>query len=63
VTGVYSDFGAHAMAALEMTAATAGVELHQEDRQAVARQMRACPPTRRCPARSSGWGWQWAGCG
>jgi 2-haloacid dehalogenase len=43
VTGVYSDFGAHAMAALEMTAETAGVELREEDRQAVARQLRGLP--------------------
>jgi 2-haloacid dehalogenase len=43
VTGVYSDFGAHAMAALEMTAETAGVQLSQEDRQAAARQLRGLP--------------------
>jgi 2-haloacid dehalogenase len=43
VTGVYSDFGAHAMAALEMTAEAAGVAVREEDRQAVARQLRGLP--------------------
>jgi 2-haloacid dehalogenase len=43
VTGVYSPFGAHAMAALEMTAEQAGVELGEGDREAVAAQLRQLP--------------------
>jgi 2-haloacid dehalogenase len=43
VTGAYHPFGAHAMAALEMTAEQAGVELGDDDRQAVAAQMRRLP--------------------
>jgi 2-haloacid dehalogenase len=43
VTGVYSPFGAHAMAALEMTAEQAGVELGEGDREAVAAQLRRLP--------------------
>ena len=43
VTGAYSQFGAHAMAALEMTAERAGVELADGDRVAVAAQMRQLP--------------------
>jgi 2-haloacid dehalogenase len=40
VTGAYSQFGAHAMAALEMTAEQAGVQLGDDDRQAIAAQLR-----------------------
>ena len=43
VTGAYHPFGAHAMAALEMTASQAGVELADDDREAVAAQMRQLP--------------------
>ena len=43
VTGAYRPFGAHAMAALEMTAEQAGVALGDDDRQAVATQMRQLP--------------------
>ena len=43
VTGAYRQFGAHAMAALEMTAERAGVELTDHDKQAVAVQMRQLP--------------------
>jgi 2-haloacid dehalogenase len=43
VTGVYSPFGAHAMAALAMTAEQAGVELADEDKEAVAAQLRQLP--------------------
>jgi 2-haloacid dehalogenase len=43
VTGAYSQFGAHAMAALEMTAEQAGVELAGDDKQAVADQLRRLP--------------------
>jgi 2-haloacid dehalogenase len=43
VTGAYHPFGAHAMAALEMTASQAGVELADDDKQAVAAQMRQLP--------------------
>ena len=43
VTGAYHPFGAHAMAALEMTAEQAGVELGDDDRQAVAAQLRQLP--------------------
>jgi 2-haloacid dehalogenase len=43
VTGAYGQFGAHAMAALEMTAERAGVELVEGDREAVAAQMRRLP--------------------
>ena len=43
VTGAYSQFGALAMAALEMTAEQAGVELREEDRDAIAGQMRRLP--------------------
>ncbi len=43
VTGAYSQFGALAMAALEMTAEQAGVELRDEDREAIAGQMRKLP--------------------
>jgi 2-haloacid dehalogenase len=43
VTGAYSTFGAIAMAALTMTAAQAGVELREEDRDAVAAELRRLP--------------------
>jgi 2-haloacid dehalogenase len=43
VTGAYHPFGAHAMAALEMTAAQAGVALANDDKQAVAAQLRQLP--------------------
>jgi 2-haloacid dehalogenase len=43
VTGAYAPFGAHAMAALEMTATQAGVELAEDDKQAVAAQLRRLP--------------------
>jgi 2-haloacid dehalogenase len=43
VTGAYRPFGAHAMAALEMTAEQAGVELADADKQAVAAQLRQLP--------------------
>ncbi len=43
VTGAYSQFGTLAMAALEMTAAQAGVELREEDCEAIAGQMRRLP--------------------
>jgi hypothetical protein len=40
VTGAYSPFGAHAMAALEMTAEQAGARLTDDDKHAIAAQMR-----------------------
>src|SRR6266545_712320 len=43
VTGAYSQFGAHAMAALEMLADQTGVELGDGDREAIAGQMRRLP--------------------
>jgi 2-haloacid dehalogenase len=43
VTGAYHPFGAHAMAALEMTAEQAGVTLAGNDKQAVAAQLRQLP--------------------
>jgi 2-haloacid dehalogenase len=43
VTGAYSQFGALGMAALEMTAEQAGVELGDSDREAIATQMRQLP--------------------
>jgi 2-haloacid dehalogenase len=43
VTGAYSTFGAIGAAALEMTAARAGVQLRQEDREAIAGQLLALP--------------------
>jgi 2-haloacid dehalogenase len=43
VTGAYHRFGAHAMAALAMTADQAGVELADDDQQAVADQLRRLP--------------------
>jgi 2-haloacid dehalogenase len=44
VTGAYSDFGTIARAALAMTAARLGVELSDEDREAVAGRMTRLPP-------------------
>ena len=44
VTGAYSTFGAIGMAALTMTAEQAGVELRDQDRDAIAGQMRRLPP-------------------
>jgi 2-haloacid dehalogenase len=43
VTGSYSQFGAHAMAALSMLAEQTGIELRDADRQAVAAQLRQLP--------------------
>jgi 2-haloacid dehalogenase len=43
VTGAFSQFGAHAMAALEMTAEQVGVILGDGDREAVAAQLRRLP--------------------
>jgi 2-haloacid dehalogenase len=43
VTGAYSQFGAHAMAALEMTAERAGAGLGDGDREAIANQIRRLP--------------------
>jgi 2-haloacid dehalogenase len=43
VTGVYHQFGSLAMAALETTAERAGVELADDDKKAVAAQMRQLP--------------------
>ena len=43
VTGAYHQFGALAVAALEMTAEQAGVELADDDKEAVAAQMRRLP--------------------
>jgi 2-haloacid dehalogenase len=43
VTGVYQQFGALAMAALEMTAEQAGVDLADDDRKAIAAQLRQLP--------------------
>ena len=43
VTGAYSTFGAIGMAALTMTAEQAGVELREEDRDAVAAELRRLP--------------------
>ena len=44
VTGVYVDFGRCALAALEMTAAAAGVELGEGDRRALREGMTKLPP-------------------
>jgi 2-haloacid dehalogenase len=43
VTGAYSQFGAHAMAALQMTAEQAGAQLTDDDKEAVAAQIRQLP--------------------
>jgi 2-haloacid dehalogenase len=43
VTGTYHPFGAHAMAALKMTADQAGVTLADDDKEAVAGQLRRLP--------------------
>jgi len=43
ITGAYRQFGEHAMAALEMVADQAGVELTDDDRGAIGGQMRELP--------------------
>jgi 2-haloacid dehalogenase len=43
VTGAYSQFGSLAMAALQMTAEQAGIQLADGDREAIAAQMRQLP--------------------
>jgi 2-haloacid dehalogenase len=43
VTGAYHPFGAHAMAALAMSAERAGVELADDNKEAVAAQLRQLP--------------------
>jgi 2-haloacid dehalogenase len=43
VTGAYRQFGAIGMAALQMTAEQAGVQLREEDREAIIGQMRQLP--------------------
>jgi len=43
VTGAYHQFGAHALAALEMTADQAGVTLGDDDKEAIADQLRQLP--------------------
>jgi 2-haloacid dehalogenase len=43
VTGAYRPFGAHAMASLEMTAEQAGLTLADDDKEAVAAQLRQLP--------------------
>ena len=43
VTGAYRQFGALAMAALEMTAEQAGIQLADGDREAIAAQLRRLP--------------------
>src|SRR6266516_3764726 len=50
VTGVYRQFGTLAMAALEMTAARAGIVLRDQDREAIAGQMRQLPAHPEVPA-------------
>ena len=50
VTGAYHPFGAHAMAALEMTAGQAGVTLADDDKEAVAAQLRQLPAHPEVPA-------------
>jgi 2-haloacid dehalogenase len=49
VTGAYSQFGAHAMAALKMLADRTGIELGDGDRAAIAAQMRRLPAHREVP--------------
>lgn len=44
ITDAYSQFGAHALAALEMLADQTGIELADGDRQAISGQMRRLPP-------------------
>ena len=55
VTGAYSQFGAHAMAALEMTAEQADVELADDDKEAVAVQLRRLPAHPEVAMHSAGW--------
>ena len=50
VTGAYSQFGAHAMAALAMLAEQTGTELGDNDREAIAGQMRRLPAHPEVPA-------------
>jgi len=50
VTGVYSQFGAVALAALAMVAEQAGVQLREEDRDAIAAQLRRLPAHPEVPA-------------
>jgi beta-phosphoglucomutase-like phosphatase (HAD superfamily) len=49
-TGAYSQFGAHALAALEMLADQTGIELADGDRQAISGQMRRLPAHPEVPA-------------
>jgi 2-haloacid dehalogenase len=50
ITGAYSRFGAHALAALEMLADQTGIELADGDRQAISGQMRRLPAHPEVPA-------------
>jgi 2-haloacid dehalogenase len=50
VTGAYRQFGAIGMAALEMTAQQAGIVLGDQDRQAIAEQLRQLPAHPEVPA-------------
>jgi 2-haloacid dehalogenase len=50
VTGVYSQFGAVALAAFAMVAEQAGVQLREEDRDAIAAQLRRLPAHPEVPA-------------
>src|SRR6266536_3528240 len=50
ITGAYSQFGAHALAALEMLADQTGIELADGDRQAISGQMRRLPAHPEVPA-------------
>jgi 2-haloacid dehalogenase len=50
ITGAYSQFGAHAMAALEMVARQTGIELGDGDRAAVAGALRRLPAHPEVPA-------------
>jgi hypothetical protein len=52
VTNAYSQFGAIAVAALEMTAAQARVKLRKEDRDAIAEQLRRLPAHAEGPRRA-----------
>jgi 2-haloacid dehalogenase len=50
ITGAYRQFGAHAMAALEMLADQTGIEVGDGDREAIAGQLRHLPPHPEVPA-------------
>jgi 2-haloacid dehalogenase len=50
ITGAYRQFGAHAMAALEMLADQTGIAVGDGDREAIAGQMRRLPPHPEVPA-------------